>query len=646
MKYTQLGTTGIKVSRLGFGCMRFPMTPEGKVDRRLTIPLLHRSVELGINYFDTAIGYCGSDSQRVLGEAFEGMRDRLVLSTKNHMHEATADVWWQQLIESLNLLRTEYIDIYNFHGLTWDGYTKHIAGPQGKLRLMEKARDQGKVRFICCSFHDSPEALLKIAKTRVFSVITLQYNLLYRDLEDTVKRVRDMSIGVVVMGPVGGGRLGVTSERIRRLTGGKVSSTPEAALRFVLANPGVAVALSGMSNTEQLEENVQIVSEKEPFTQKEIRIIEQEAQRVKERIGVKCPACGYCKPCPAGVDIPGNFAVYNEFLIYGLFENARHAYNNLSKNAAECILCGACVSKCPQKINIPAALQKVVAALDSEYGSFVRRIAIIDAKNGMLKGRITVKNLSEKSVPATVTLHWDIPCSCTPKRIRFGTVPSFATRSRIFRIKPPDGTGILECAAVLNGEESDASRFRCAFFLIPRKHPRVHCVKFSPADFRGDAAFAAAHGYSVTFLRDNEKIHVILDIRSQMHAPGKAGKFSGARVEMFVDMRSREKALPEVYTDGAEHFVLCLLEAGYGTVSKKRYTLNMRNERTPEGCRITFDLLFREFLTDQKKVPQVIGLDFMFVAANDSGIRMGRPVYGGKQELRQRPGLFARAYLT
>ena len=645
MKYTQLGTTGLKVSRLGFGCMRFPMTPEGKVDRRLTIPLLHRSVEFGINYFDTAIGYCGSDSQRVLGEAFEGMRDRLVLSTKNHMHEAAADVWWQQLIESLNLLRTEYIDIYNFHGLTWDCYTKHIAGPRGKLRLMEKARDQGKIRFICCSFHDSPEALLKIAKTRVFSVITLQYNLLYRDLEDAIKRVHDMGIGVVVMGPVGGGRLGVTSERIRRLTGGEVSSTPEAALRFVLANPGVTIALSGMSTMEQLEENVQIVSEKEPFTQKEIRRIEQEAQRVRERIGVKCPACGYCKPCPVGVDIPGNFAVYNEFLIYGLLENARHAYSNLLKNAAECILCGTCVSKCPQKINIPAALQKVVAALDPEYGSLVRRVAIIDAKSDILKGRITVKNLSEKSVPATLALQWDSPCSCTPKRIQFGTVPPFAMRNRVFRIKPPDDMGILEGAAVLNGKESDASRFRCAFFLIPRKYPRVHRVKFFPVDFQGDAAFAAAHGYCVILSRDEEKIHIILDIRSQMHALSGIGEYSGSHMEIYVDMRSPGKALPDAYTDGCEQFILCLREPGCPSRSGKKYTLNLRNERTFEGCRISLDFYFREFLAVGDTIPSIIGLDFMFMAANEMGVELGYPTYGGRQGLYQRPELFTKAYL-
>ena len=103
MKYTQLGTTGLRVSRLGFGCMRLPMLPERTVDRSLAIPLLHRAVEFGINYFDTAIGYCYGDSQRVLGEAFEKMRERIILSTKNGEYEASPDAW----CEAVPLVCTE-----------------------------------------------------------------------------------------------------------------------------------------------------------------------------------------------------------------------------------------------------------------------------------------------------------------------------------------------------------------------------------------------------------------------------------------------------------------------------------------------------------------------------------------------------------
>ncbi len=363
MRYIELGKTGLNVSRLGFGCMRFPMTQAGEVDRSLAIPLLHRALELGVNYFDTAIGYCNSDSQRTLGEAMVGKRDRIIISTKNHMHEAPEQAWQEKLEESLRLLQTDYIDIYNFHGLSWDSFQKFIDGPEGKLRLMQRAKADGQVRHICCSFHDSPEALVKLVETGLFDSVTVQYNLLWRDLEPSIARAHALGVGVVVMGPIAGGRLGVRSERVAELTGGAVTSTPEAALRFVLANPGVTLALSGMSSLEMLEENARIVSEKEPFTPQEIKLLEAESQRVRDLQGVKCPACGYCRPCPSGVDIPGNFAIYNEYLIYGLKDNALKAYASLAGNAANCIDCGACLSKCPQKINIPAKLRDVALAL-------------------------------------------------------------------------------------------------------------------------------------------------------------------------------------------------------------------------------------------------------------------------------------------
>ena len=129
MESAILGKTGLRVSRLGFGCMRFPMTPEGRVNRDLTIPMLRKAIELGINYFDTAIFYCNNDSQRALGEAMRGQRDRVVLSTKNNFHEAPADAWWARLEESLTLLQTDVIDLYNLHGMSWDTWVRHIDVP-------------------------------------------------------------------------------------------------------------------------------------------------------------------------------------------------------------------------------------------------------------------------------------------------------------------------------------------------------------------------------------------------------------------------------------------------------------------------------------------------------------------------------------
>ncbi len=185
MQYTVLGRTGLKVSRLGFGCMRLPMKSDTEVDRSLAIPLLQRAVELGVSYFDTAVGYCGGDSQRVLGEATQGVRDKVVLSTKNpHYDKVDKKGWWKNLEDSLERLRTDHIDIYNFHGLNWETYGASLAGEDGLYREVLKAKEQGLIRHICHSFHGPLASLKSIVSSGPFDSVTLQSNLLDRSLEE------------------------------------------------------------------------------------------------------------------------------------------------------------------------------------------------------------------------------------------------------------------------------------------------------------------------------------------------------------------------------------------------------------------------------------------------------------------------------
>ena len=191
MQYAILGKTKLRVSRLGFGCMRFPMRGE-HVDRDLSIPLLRRAVELGVNYFDSAVGYCNQESQRVVGEAFEGMRDRVILSTKNPFYNKKDEkTWWTNLENSLERLRTDHIDLYNFHGLNWKAFQEHVDGPDGQLRWMQRAKDDGRIRHIGFSFHDKMENLKKLAGTGLFEAVTLQYNLLDRSNEPAFEFVGD-----------------------------------------------------------------------------------------------------------------------------------------------------------------------------------------------------------------------------------------------------------------------------------------------------------------------------------------------------------------------------------------------------------------------------------------------------------------------
>jgi len=352
--YRTLGKTGLEVSQLGFGCMRLPMVGEGeqaRIDRDRATPMIRRAVEAGVNYIDTAVFYCNHDSQAAVGEALDGIRDRVVLSTKNHCYDDEKQ-WWRNLEDSLRFLRTDYIDLYNFHGIQWKRYVEDIEPRM--YAWMEKARDRGMIRHICCSFHDSAEAMRKVVDTGRFESITVQYNMLNQDFEEAIAHAHEQGMGVVIMGPVGGGRLGVTSEVLQKLVPG-VERVPELALRFVLANPNVTVALSGMSTIEQVEENLAVASDPVALTDEHRALIDEHLERLKNAEKRQCTGCKYCMPCDAGVNIPAILAQYNLARIYGLTEAAAERYGKLiAKGVAAdaCTECGACEDACPQDLDI------------------------------------------------------------------------------------------------------------------------------------------------------------------------------------------------------------------------------------------------------------------------------------------------------
>jgi len=367
--YRQLGNTGLTVSQLGFGAMRLPMAGEGtdaRVDRELAIPMIHRAFEAGVNYIDTAVGYCQRDSQRAVGEALKGWRDRIVVSTKNPYYGEQETDWWQNLEDSLERLQVECIDVYNHHGMNrkrWQEWGPRLS------RWMHKARDRGLIKHICCSFHDSNEFLEELIDTGYPEVITLQYNMLDTKLERGIARAAERGVGIVVMGPVGGGRLGVRSEVMGGLLPG-VQRVPELALRFVLSNPDISVALSGMSTMQHVEENVRVAADQVSLTPEDRQAIQEHLQRLGEMSRLYCTGCGYCLPCPEGVAIPQIFELYNYGRVYGLWQTACERYGRIGSNprrpqakADGCVECGACEEKCPQNIPIREQLKEAHAEL-------------------------------------------------------------------------------------------------------------------------------------------------------------------------------------------------------------------------------------------------------------------------------------------
>ncbi len=371
MLYRDFGKTGAKVSRLGFGAMRLPIERDEKAPRSAirgideSAAVIRRAIDRGVNYIDSALYYCHSESETAVGCAIKGVpRDKIYISTKNPVENNCGPCWRMRLELSLRKLDADYIDFYHFWSLSYEAFLSRVIEHDGPLAAARKAKEEGLIRHISLSCHDKPENAIKLIDTGEFESILVQYNLLDRQYAPVLRHAHRKGLGAAVMGPVGGGRLGTPSEVISRATG--VSSTAEVALRFVLSSPDVDVALSGMSTPAQVDENAATASRGRPLSKAEVRRIDALVEENKKLLDLPCTGCGYCTPCPQGVAIPQIFQFYQWHEAFDLKAPARERYRGLGrgwqekhKPATACTACGACVEKCPQGI---AIIEKLKAA--------------------------------------------------------------------------------------------------------------------------------------------------------------------------------------------------------------------------------------------------------------------------------------------
>ena len=368
MVYREFGNTGIKMSTLGFGAMRLPMMDlNGKrvIDEDKAIPMIHRAFELGVNYIDTAPGYCDGLSEITVGKAVNSWKNgRIYVSTKNPIEDNSGDHWRARLENSLKKINRDSIDFYHMWGINLATYQNSILAPNGPLEAALRAKEEGLIQHMSFSFHDAPDNMIPIIDSGYFESVLMQYNLLDRSNERNIDYAHSKGLGVVIMGPVGGGRLGA-------LLGGKIKSTPELALRFVLANPHVSVALSGMSSIEMVEENAKVASIEGVLSEKEAAVIQEMFEENKKLAGLYCTGCRYCMPCEQGLNIPHLFTLMNYHRVYGLTDLAKAEYQkviagkeeHLGKDISYCIQCGQCESKCPQHLHIIEKLAETEQAL-------------------------------------------------------------------------------------------------------------------------------------------------------------------------------------------------------------------------------------------------------------------------------------------
>ena len=365
MIYRNFGKTGIKISSLGFGAMRLPDNDDKATE------VIRSAIDKGVNYVDTAYVY--GESERRVGLALQnGYRNKVYISTKNPLSSNSVNDWKKRMEESLTRMQTDHIDFYNIiHAMNYDSYENFLIKEKA-LDVIMKYKEEGIIKHITFSTHDKPEGVIKSIDTGIFEGVTIQYNLLNRDYEDAIAYAHEKGLGTVIMGPVGGGILGTAESEFTNKLGEAFSSTPELAIRFILANPNVTCALSGMGNLDMVNENVKTASNAKPLNNEEMEKIEKVCQELKEACNLYCTGCRYCMPCPNNVDIPACFSSFNTYKVYGALNVAKRQYGWISadngngkkdNSGAMCIECGECMPKCPQKIDIISQLKEVEATL-------------------------------------------------------------------------------------------------------------------------------------------------------------------------------------------------------------------------------------------------------------------------------------------
>ncbi len=369
MEYREFGKINLKPSVLGFGTMRLPVVNDkyGQIDFEEAKKILRYAIDNGVNYVDTAWSYHEESSEKFVGEALkDGYREKVMLATKNPTWLIKEQEDWDKFLDQqLIKLQTDYIDFYLQHTLDKGGWEKFK-----KFNLWEKAmkaKKAGKIKYIGFSFHDSYDVFEDIIDSYDWDFCQIQLNYLDTDYQAGIKgleKAAAKNIGVVIMEPLRGGRLatGLPEDILKKMEEYKVKRNPvNWALRWLANRPEVSLILSGMSSFEQVEENIRLCSSPEMAANKmnaeELSFINELATEWKARKQIGCTGCNYCMPCPNGVFIPDNLALYNLFhsTDANAHSNARNGYKELSedgKGALSCIECGLCEDACPQHLPI------------------------------------------------------------------------------------------------------------------------------------------------------------------------------------------------------------------------------------------------------------------------------------------------------
>lgn len=331
MQYVSLGQTGLKISRLGFGGI-----PIQRIDQPGTRALLKAVHEAGINYIDTARAYTVSESW--IGQSLEelGLRDEFVLATK--CRALTAEDMRAELAESLKNLRTDHIELYQFHNPSLKDL-ETILAPGGSMEALLEAKKEGKVGHIGLTAHLAA-VFEKALEVDEIETIMFPYNIVEQQGADLIAKCAAAGKGFIDMKPLAGGAI----------------EDGRLALRYVLSNPNVTVAIPGMADPAELTANLEGAANTAPLTPAE----EEACQKVRDTLGTQfCRRCNYCAPCTVGIQIPSAFLFDGYIARYGLEKWAQERYATLPVKAGACVECGVCETRCPYQLPIRQMLKTV-----------------------------------------------------------------------------------------------------------------------------------------------------------------------------------------------------------------------------------------------------------------------------------------------
>lgn len=377
MQYRTWKKIGEKVSLLGTGTMRLPLTESGEIDEPVAIEMIRHSIDKGVNYVDTAWMYHDEKSETLVGKALrDGYRKKVFLADKMPVwYTKTPEKMRELFLTQLERCETDYFDMYLLHSVDVPVWKRALK--LGAPDFLEEMKTAGKIRYLGFSFHGEEDFFREVVDSHNWDFCQIQLNYMDAKIQAGVnglKYAEKKGLPVVIMEPLKGGKLTDNiPPTIQKLWDeAPIQRTPaEWAFRWVADFPQVSTILSGMSSMEQLEENLRILGDAKPdtLTDEEHVIIKKAADLYNELIQYSCTACKYCMPCPQKIDIPRVMEYYNEWYLYDGNPKTKSAYYTwLSKGrrASDCIKCGACENVCPQKLPVTEVMEKAATIFEDE----------------------------------------------------------------------------------------------------------------------------------------------------------------------------------------------------------------------------------------------------------------------------------------